>query len=222
MTVVGVAGRPAGVGGRFVDLAGRVRAGPARLGGVRFVAVDGRAGSGKTTFARRFTAALRAAGAQVAELHVDDLLDGWSDLRGYWNRLECGVLAPLRGGVDGAYRRYDWHRGRFESGWAAVPVPEVLLLEGVGSARAAARPELTLSVFVAAPRDVRLARGLARDGEALRGEWERWMTLEDAHFATDRTAGAVDVLVDGNPAIDHDPEAEWVDATCVERGLSEG
>jgi hypothetical protein len=218
---VDAAGRPVRSGGRFADLAGRVRAAPARLGRVRFVAVDGRAGSGKTTFARRFAKALRAGGAHVAELHVDDLLDGWSDLGGYWNRFERGVLAPLRGGVDGAYRRYDWHRGRFESGWAAVAVPEVLLLEGVGSARAGARPELTLSVFVAAPRDVRLARGMARDGEALRGEWTRWMSLEDAHFAEDRTARAVDLVVDGNPLIDHDPEAEWVDGTCVERGLSE-
>lgn len=207
--------------GQFADLAARVLAAPARLGGVRFVAVDGRAGSGKTTFARRLAEALRAAGAEVAELHVDDLLDGWSDLDGYWTRLECGVLAPLRGGVDGAYRRYDWHRGRFEPDWAAVAVPEVLLLEGVGSARARARPELSLSVFVTAPREIRLARGLARDGESLRGEWTRWMGLEDAHFATDRTATTVDLVVDGNPVIDHDPQAEWVDATCVERGLSE-
>lgn len=210
------------VSGRFDELARRVLAAPARLGQVRFVAVDGRAGSGKTTFARRFAGALRAAGAQVVELHVDDLLDGWSDLRGYWTRLECGVLAPLRGGVDGAYRRYDWHRGRFECGWAPVAVPEVLLLEGVGSARAKARPDLTLSVFVAAPRDVRLARGLVRDGEALRTEWERWMTLEDEHFTADDTAGCVDLVVDGDPRVEHDPEAEWVDAACAERGLSEG
>src|SRR5436305_1845641 len=46
--------------GRFADLAERVRTGAPRLGTVRFVAVDGPAGAGKTTFARRLSAALRA------------------------------------------------------------------------------------------------------------------------------------------------------------------
>jgi hypothetical protein len=210
-----------GVIGRFVELASRVREAPARLGGVRFVAVDGPAGAGKTTFAGRLAGALRAGGVSVVEVHVDDLLDGWSDLTGYWRRLEKGVLAPLRAGVEGGYRRYDWHRGRFNEECVAVPVPGILLLEGVGSARAEARPELSLSVFVSAPRVVRLARGLTRDGASLRGEWERWMTLEDGHFAADRTAASVDLLVDGDPEVEHDPEAEWVDGSCTGGGLSE-
>ena len=45
--------------------------------------------------------------------------------------------------------------------------------------------------------DLRLARGLARDGEALRDEWLRWAEREQAHFAADRTRERADVLVDG-------------------------
>ena len=71
-------------------------AAPPRLGPVRLVAVDGFAGSGKTTFAGRLAEAL---GAQV--LHTDDLLEGWVDTVSFWPRLEEWVLAPLRAGRPG-------------------------------------------------------------------------------------------------------------------------
>ena len=45
-----------------------------RLGGVRVIAIDGPAGSGKTTLGD----ALAERGAAV--LHLDDLYDGWSGL----------------------------------------------------------------------------------------------------------------------------------------------
>ena len=189
----------------FASLAEIVRARPARLGPVRLVAVDGPAGSGKTTFAERLAGEL---GAPV--VHLDDLLEGWTDLRSMWPRLEKWVLAPLRRGDDAAYRTYDWHAGEFRTQWTAVPVPDVLILEGVGAARAEMAPDLTLAVFLTADRELRLARGIERDGEALRAEWLRWLAAEDVHFAGDRTVDRADLLVDGAPAVPHDPAREFV------------
>jgi hypothetical protein len=80
-----------------------------------------------------------------------------------------------------------------------VAAPDVLLLEGVTAARAAARQRLTLSVFVAAPAELRLRRGIERDGEALRPHWLRWQADEERHFAADGTLDAVDLVVDGAP-----------------------
>jgi uridine kinase len=178
-------------------------------------AVAAPAGSGKTTFAARLAAALRVAGARVEEIHTDDLLEGWTDLVSFWPRLEEWVLAPLRRGEPGRYRAYDWINRRFGAGWLPVPVPDVLIVEGVTSARAAIRAELTLGVFVTAWRELRLTRGIARDGEALRAEWERWMVGEDRHFALDGTAARVDLVVDGAPTVSHDPEDGYarLDAT---------
>src|SRR5438105_1822652 len=93
--------------GRFADLADVVQRRPARLGPVRLVAVDGPAGAGKTTFAGRLGTALRGTGASVTEIHVDDLLAGWTDLTGFWPRLREGVLDRLRRGEPGSYPRYD-------------------------------------------------------------------------------------------------------------------
>ena len=189
----------------FAALAARVLAAPPRLGPVRLVAVDGFAGSGKTTFAGRLAAALSA---QV--LHTDDLLEGWADTVSFWPRLDEWVLAPLRSGRSGRYHRYDWLHQRFGSQWHAVPLAPALVVEGVTSARAAVRPELTLSVWVDAPKSVRTARGIARDGEASLPLWQAWQVAEEAHAEADRTLDQVDLVVVGNPPVPPDPATAFV------------
>jgi uridine kinase len=195
---------------RFADLAAWVRTRAPRLGPVRVVAVDGPTGAGKTAFAERLADALREAGAVVDQVHTDDLLDGWDDIVEFWPRLEEWILGPLGRGEPASYRPYDWHAGHFAARPVGVPVPEVLVLEGVTSARAAIRDRLALSVLVTAPAPVRLERAVARDGEALRPHLLRWMRTEAAHFAADATAEHADLLVDGAPTIAHDPQMEYV------------
>jgi uridine kinase len=194
----------------FAELGHDILARPPRLGPVRLVAIDGPAGSGKTTFARRLSGALTQAGSRAPQVHVDDLLAGWGDLATFWPRLERWVLDPLRRGAEAAYRIYDWHAEAFREEWTTLAVPDVLIVEGVSSARAVVRPELTLSVYLVAERDVRLARGIERDGEALRPNWLRWMTEEDEHFARDDTMAHADLLVDGTSDV---PETEYVSAS---------
>jgi uridine kinase len=196
---------------RFVDLARRVLAEPPRLGPVRLVAVDGPAGSGKTTFAGRLGNAFRGTGSRVAEIGVDDLLDGWAGMHTWWPSLRRDVLAPLRAGTPGRYRRYDWAAGRFADDRVHVAVPDVLLLEGVSSARMELAAEVTYAVWAAVDDPaVRLARMVRRDGAALTPYLRGWMTEEAAHFAADRTADRADLRVDGASPVPHDPTTEFV------------
>ena len=186
-----------------VAVAARVLAGPARLGPVRLVCVDGPAGSGKTTFADALADALAAVGVvddggrvSVVTVHLDDLYDGWTGLDdSLWPRLAAQVLEPLRRGCPGRFQRYDWVAGRFAQ-WVPVPLARVLVLEGCGSARRACDPLATCRVWVEAPDDLRLARGLARDGADSRAHWLEWMSAERVHFAAERTALRADVRLD--------------------------
>jgi uridine kinase len=179
----------------FAELAALVLSRPARLGGVRLVAVDGPSGAGKSRFAGQLGRWLPA-----PVVHTDDLLDGWDDQFTFWERLEENVLRPLRAGRPGHYQRYLWHRRCFDGAPVAVEPAASVLIEGVSSARRVIRPELSLAVFVSAPADVRLSRVLAREGGddvAFRAYVERWRAAEDRHFAEDATAAHADLLVDG-------------------------
>jgi uridine kinase len=169
---------------------------PPRLGPVRLVAVDGPAGSGKTTLAGALAAGCAAAGATAQVVHLDDLYAGWSGLEGdLWPRLAAQVLEPLRRGRPGRYQRYDWVAERFDD-WVDVPVADVLVLEGCGSGRRDGARDIGLLVWVQADDRTRLARGLARDGADALPQWEQWMADESAHYAREGTRGRADVRVD--------------------------
>ena len=201
--MTGVGGEPAGRIIPYAHLAAQVRAAPPRLGPVRLVAVDGGAGSGKTSFAGRLASAL---GAPV--LHTDDLLDGWGDLENSWRRLEAQVLNPLRVGLPARWQRYDWVAGCFAE-WQDLPVPDALILEGVGSARTQAQPYLSLGVWVEAPRALRVERGIARDGPALLRPLLTWLDDEAAHHERECSRARADLVVDGAALSPHDPEISF-------------
>jgi uridine kinase len=179
---------------KFSEVVSRALAAQPRLGDVRLVVVDGPAGSGKTTYAARLATAL----GEPPVVHMDDLYRGWSGLDAdVLERLEEQVLAPLRAGRQGSYQRYDWDAERFAD-WVGVPLTGTLVIEGVGAAARPVDPFAVVRVWVEVPLGLRMARGVARDGEALRGEWERWAEREEQHFAADATKERADVLVDGS------------------------
>ena len=175
------------------DLAARVLAAPARLGAVRLMCVDGPAGSGKTTLAGRLADALGDAAALV---HFDELYAGWT-ISGAQGRLQAGVLGPLAEGRAGSHHRFDWATRRFGAEPVAVPVRAVLVVEGCGSSPRALDPWTSLRIWVEAPADLRLSRGLARDGSSLEPEWRRWLDTEAAEFAREGTRDRADVRLDG-------------------------
>ncbi|MBY8873262.1 hypothetical protein K7640_15605 [Micromonospora sp. PLK6-60] len=195
----------------YAGLARRVLAGPARLGRTRLVVVDGPSGAGKSVFATRLADALAATtGGPPPVVRTDDLLAGWDDQLTFWPRLEERVLAPVRAGRPGGYRRYSWVRRRFLDREVPVPAGPVLLVEGVSAARAVVRPEASLSVFVTAPAPLRRERALTRDGPEILPELLRWHAGERAHFAADGTPAAVDLVVDGAPVLPHDARRYFV------------
>ncbi|MBO9521210.1 MAG: (d)CMP kinase [Nocardioidaceae bacterium] len=158
------------------------------LGAGRLLCIDGPAGSGKTTLAGQVA---ERTGAPV--LRMDDLYDGWRGLPTVGPHV-LGILEPLAAGAPGRYRRYDWHAGAYAEEHVVAPAP-LLVLEGVGSGSLAWSSWATALVWVEADAEVRLARGLARDGEEYRDEWRQWSEDEQVLFARERTRERADLVL---------------------------
>lgn len=167
-----------------------VEARRARAGDRPFVvAVDGPSGSGKSVLG---AALARDLGAVLVQM--DDLFPGWDGLAAAPALVTDQVLEPFSRRERAAYRRWDWHR----DGWAEeveVPPARVLVVEGCGSSVGPAAAHVDVAVWVEAPRELRMRRGLDRDGEAYRPHWQRWADQEAALFAADRTRERADVVV---------------------------
>ena len=115
------------------------------------------------------------------------------------------MLRPVRAGRPGSYHRYDWAAGAFSTEPTAVPAASALVVEGCGSSSPALDPLTSLRIWVEAPAALRLARGLARDGEALRDQWLRWQQVEAAVFTCERTRARAELRIDGAPALPDAP-----------------
>lgn len=168
----------------------------ATLGRTRLVCVDGPAGSGKTTFANALVQAAGEDGVSAAVVHMDDVYEGWSGLREGGPRVHRQIVEPLAAGRSGAYRRYDWILDRYAEE-LLVPPTDLLVVEGVGSGHLGFADAITLLVWVEAPRELRLRRGLDRDGEAMLPHWLAWTTEEDVLHEQERTRERADVHLDG-------------------------
>ena len=171
------------------DVAGQVLAAPPTLGPGRLVCIDGPAGSGKTTLAD----ALAATGDDVVVVHCDELLQGWGGLSGLAATVET-FLAPLAAGRTSHWTRWDW----LADGWAEdhpVEPGGLLVLEGVGSWSPAIADLVGMLVWVEADPGLRLDRGMARDGEAMREHWLRWQVEEQELHATLGTRERSDLVV---------------------------
>ncbi|MFJ6301765.1 aminodeoxychorismate synthase component I [Pseudarthrobacter oxydans] len=161
------------------------------------IAIDGRSGAGKTTLAVELAARLRAH-HKVSLFHLEDIYPGWNGLAAGIERYVSTVLAPLSRGEAASWVCWDWEN--HDDGEPRVTLPaEIVIVEGVGAAAAAARPLLSAVIWAEAPDDVRRTRALDRDGGTYEPFWDQWAAQEEEWLAADKVPLDADVRV-LNPA----------------------
>jgi hypothetical protein len=126
---------------------------------------------------------------------MDDLFEGWRGLARVDEQLGT-LLRPLAEGFSGSYRRWDWP-GNAWAETVLVPPAPLLVVEGVGSGSSACADLVTVLVWVEVPFELRMARGLHRDGEAAAEHWRQWAEDEQELFTRERTRERADLVLDG-------------------------
>jgi uridine kinase len=154
------------------------------------VGIGGHGGSGKSTLA-----------AVLHELHDDVQIVGTDS---FWNgslfdlaRLRHEMLDVVLRGEPAVFNEWDWHAKKQNLPRTVFPTG-VIVVEGVCALHQMFRDDLDVRVWVEASHDVRLARGVARDGEAMRKTWtDVWIPNEERYVAADNPMSCAHMIVDG-------------------------
>jgi len=161
--------------------------------GICLVGIDGPAGSGKSTAAQWLSDRFR-----WPVIEIDDFFS-WVSFDDWWPRFESEVIEPLLAGRSIRYQVRDWAGDEFGDGlggWKQLDWSPTIIIEGVGCTRVSVASDLACRVWVDAPAEERLARGVMRDGESHRSLWTNYLTREASFFEVDQTAARADIRLD--------------------------
>ena len=183
----------------FANLARHIR----NLEHPTIVAIDGRAGSGKTTFANKLAAAL-----QASVVHTDDI-SWFHSFFDWWQLAVNHVLEPFRAGES-----IDWipeaYKARGRKGSILVPRAPILIFEGVSASRLELSHLIDIPIWIETPINIAEQRTLERDGlDELEFQLE-WQAEEKPLLAKDQPWTRAKLIVDGKPTLEHDPNTEFV------------
>ena len=185
---------------RLRDLMRRVDKNPLLIG------VDGQGGSGKSTLAREV---VRRLGCSAVVVEGDDFYREMPDEervvltaeQGFeqyfdWRRLRREVLESVARADDVLrYQRYNWDRATMGE-WVELPMPGVVIVEGVYTLRPQLRDLVDVKVYVNASKEVRTQRQIDRGQDS--NEWiRRWIAAEDFYVATWEPRAVADLVVEG-------------------------
>jgi uridine kinase len=153
---------------------------------ITLVGIGGHGGAGKTTLAGLIPR------AQIVS--TDEFWDGEGfDLA----RLAREVVAPLSEARPATFSSYDWAAQALR-GSRTIEPEGVVVIEGVCALHRMLRDAYAVRVWVEAPPEVRLARGLARDGEGARSTWvDVWMPSEERYVERDDPVSCAHLVVSG-------------------------
>jgi uridine kinase len=153
------------------------------------VAIDGRSGSGKSSFADQVSGATRA-----PIVRLEDLYPGWDGLEAGITILVSDVLIPIREGRPATVPQWDWYAGTWGTPIIVEP-PPLLIVEGVGAGAAGARPFCDVVVWLELADEERRRRALARDGAIYEPHWDEWAEQEERLLRRDAIPDAAHLVL---------------------------
>ncbi|MEY2769427.1 MAG: hypothetical protein RL359_1063 [Actinomycetota bacterium] len=158
------------------------------------IAIDGPAGAGKTTLAHEIFLALSSK-MSVQVIHMDDLYDGWDNaLTGDLTELLKYLVAKHQERSPARIQRYNWEKFAFEES-EVLPVSDLLILEGVGSADSALQDQLAALIWMEIDPEDGLKRVINRDGLQVQDQMQKWLRTQAEYFLQHSTREKADFIL---------------------------
>ena len=156
----------------------------------QIILIDGPAGSGKTTLAKKLVEEIKC-----EVVHLDYLYNGWDDALGEsLTNVLINLVTDFSSKKDHLLNIYDWAENQFNSTRLIKAAP-TLIIEGVGAGQSAIRDFAETLYWVEVAPEIGLKRVLERDGISIEGQMRRWQEREAKHFELERTREYADFII---------------------------
>ncbi len=157
------------------------------------VLIDGRAGSGKSTFAEALQQQLFRDGESAPRvIHMDNIFEGWGGLALGSDYMVRFILRPLARRETASWQDWSWVKNQ-RSSWREFSGGTPLIVEGCGSLTERSKEHADICIWLEASEETRRERWIQRERHL--EKFDFWAAQELDFYAREKSQSLADLVV---------------------------
>jgi uridine kinase len=157
------------------------------------VLIDGRAGSGKSTFAEKLQQQLFRDGESAPRvIHLDNIFEGWDGLALGSDYMVRFILQPLARRETASWQDWSWVKNQ-RSSWREFSGGTPLIVEGCGSLTERSKEHADISIWLEASEETRRERWIQRERHL--EKFDFWAAQELDFYAREKSQSLADLVI---------------------------
>jgi uridine kinase len=155
--------------------------------------IDGRAGSGKSTFAESLQQQLFRDGESAPRvIHMDNIFEGWDGLALGSDYMVRFILQPLARRETASWQDWSWVKNQ-RSSWREFSGGTPLIVEGCGSLTERSKEHADISIWLEASEETRRERWIQRERHL--EKFDFWAAQELDFYAREKSQSLADLVI---------------------------
>jgi uridine kinase len=157
------------------------------------ILIDGRAGSGKSTFAEKLQQQLFQDGESAPRvIHMDNIFEGWDGLALGSDYMVRFILQPLARQETASWQDWSWVKNQ-RSSWREFSGGTPLIVEGCGSLTERSKEHADISIWLEASEETRRERWIQRERHL--EKFDFWAAQELDFYAREKSQSLADLVI---------------------------
>jgi dephospho-CoA kinase len=157
------------------------------------VLIDGRAGSGKSTFAEQLQQQLFRDGESAPRvIHMDNIFEGWEGLSLGSDYMVRFILNPLARKETASWQDWSWVKNE-RSSWREFSGGTPLIVEGCGALTERSKEHAFMSLWLEASEETRRARWIERERHL--DKFDFWAAQELDFYAREKSKSLANLVI---------------------------
>ena len=157
------------------------------------ILIDGRAGSGKSTFAESLKQQLFRDGESAPRvIHMDNIFEGWDGLALGSDYMVRFILQPLARQETASWQDWSWVKNQ-RSSWREFSGGTPLIVEGCGSLTERSKEHADISIWLEASEETRRERWIQRERHL--EKFDFWAAQELDFYAREKSQSLADLVI---------------------------